>query len=451
MIDTIQIIDFQDLNIQLNNCGKINYLVGKNGCGKTRILTAISNKLGGSINNVPNGIHYIILSPEKKGIAINPMPGSGGGQSNLSDEMNETLNTLQQPIVVREKIKSKTEINHLTGEQNEIFTDQLKYKEKLISNISFSQGTNYFHNLFQKIISEITKRETQLTDVRGKYVAIIVEDIEKLLHPTAQKLLPKILEEKITELNVGVEFQFFISTHSPFIIRGALNSPTNKIFHIKENSQIEPINSYSLKVNNGREFDDILNDLGFEMKDLFYSNKLIYVEGPVDVLYINYWLQKYIQEENIESIFKGLDFDFVEYGGSLAAHLTMEFNQGGNSSEILETTELVNIFSLNRQILFITDNDTNGDAFEKSKNRIKEIIEKNNNGSVFYRETSIVTIEEFLTEESSKSKNKNSKVEAAVTNLKYWKENNFGLNKFKPEVKTLVELMYNFIKNKNGS
>ena len=96
------------------------------------------------------------------------------------------------------------------------------------------------------------------------------------------------LEEKINELNVGVEFQFFISTHSPFIIRGALNSPINKIFHIQENSQLEPIDFNSLKVNNGREFDDILNDLGFEMKDLFYCNKLIYVEGPVDILYINY-------------------------------------------------------------------------------------------------------------------------------------------------------------------
>ena len=447
MIESIKINEFLGLNIELNNFGMINYLVGVNGCGKSRILNSISNKLGGSINNIPIAISYITFFPEIKGIAVNPVMGNGGGQPDNSLMMNETLQILKQQTLNKEKIKSKTEILHLTGEQNEIYTDQLTYNGKVVENIIFSQGTNYFHNLIQKIIKELAKRNDQLTETRGRYIAIIIEDIEKLLHPTAQKLLPTILLEKILSLNLSLKVQFFISTHSPFIIRGALNNPLNKVFHIKEKSIIYPIDYNSIKINNWRIFDDILNDLGFEMKDLYLSNKLIYVEGPVDILYINYWLNKYIEEQCHNFFFKGLDYDFVEYGGSLAAHLTINFNQDEIQEKILEQNKLVNIFSINRQIFFITDNDTNGNAFEKTKNRIKELITNINNGSIFYREQSITTIEDYLTVSSSLSTNKNNKIKAAITNLKYWQKNSIGLSDFKPELLTLVKELYKFLAN----
>jgi hypothetical protein len=97
----------------------------------------------------------------------------------------------------------------------------------------------------------------------------------------------------------------------------------------------------------------------------------------------------------------------------------------------------------------MVDNDSNQNAFEPTKQRLKEEIDKIDSCK-FYRNKNYRTIECLLTDESSISKNKNDKLEAAIVNLKHWRKNNFGLDKFNSETVKLCKSLFDFIGNSNS-
>jgi predicted ATP-dependent endonuclease of OLD family len=278
-----------------------------------------------------------------------------------------------------------------------------------------------------------------------KYEYILIEEPEVGLHPELQKLLPRLFQKmvELSKIHLKKDIQFFISTHSPILVRHALDIHNQKIYHIKGSQNIKgdiKINSVSLqdiKSNNFVNFDSIIKDLGFEMTDLYYANKLIYVEGPTDILYIQYWLNKYVEESSLIPIIKGFDYEFVEYGGSLAAHLS--FN--GATPD----TKLVDVLKINRNIFFITDNDSGKSSFRPSKDRIKKEISEIKSCK-YYEEPNqdIKTIEDYLTDESKFSKVKDKTIKA-MQNVKYWEEKNLNLKSFRPEVQDLCKTIYNFI------
>lgn len=156
---------------------------------------------------------------------------------------------------------------------------------------------------------------------------------------------------------------------------------------------------------------------------------------------LNLYSKENFEDENF--FMKGLDYDFVEFGGALAAHLTFKFNNETNKS--LEINNLVNVFSLNRKVFFIV-NDDNGKAFEPTKKRI-ETINKIENGSVFYRDSSYTTIEDLLPDDAIR--NPKAKVNAAFKNLEHLKENSYTFDKFKEGTKKLIEKLCTFIINNN--
>jgi predicted ATP-dependent endonuclease of OLD family len=301
---------------------------------------------------------------------------------------------------------------------------------------------------------------------------ILIEEPENGLHPELQKQIPIILNqlnENISEKGTKAHnlspnlrkyekypTQFLISTHSPFIIREALETDNQNIYHI-ENGQTKNINMLNKeKIRNEGvlSFDRAIASLGFEMRDIYYPNCLIYVEGPVDKIYIEYWLQKYIETTaETKELKRNFDYEFVEYGGSLASHLVFDSSfKNPKSTDENFRHSLFNVFSLNRKIFFITDNDKTKDkkgnpkrAFDQTKNRIEKVF-KDLDNCVFYKESNlkIDTIEKYLTEDVKESKAKN-KLNAALLNIKYWHKNKIGLEAFAPEAKNMVEKIYNFI------
>jgi len=223
----------------------------------------------------------------------------------------------------------------------------------------------------------------------------------------------------------------------------------SKIYHIENWKLIHQFNSNDLVNEFGKWYDDILKDLWFVMWDLFYANCLILVEWPVDILYIQYWLEKYMSDDAKQNFIKWQHYDFVEYWWSLAAHLTMKFNPNTDDFDELSTDSLVNIFSYHRNILLITDNDHNTNAFERTKRRLETEISRIQNWSSFYRQSNINTIEDYLTDETTISSDSSNKVAAALVNLKNRRKNSIWLNKFKPEVNELMSKVYNFILSNN--
>lgn len=293
---------------------------------------------------------------------------------------------------------------------------------------------------------------------------IIIEEIENSIHPKNIKNIPKIIQEiynnrkpcciakaidgKSKDIVIKPNLQFLISTHSPFIIREALELENQNVYHIKNGQVKNMLNKKKVKNDGVLTFDRAIADLGFEMRDIYYPNCLIYVEGPVDKIYIEYWLKKYIEVENKEDLKRNFDYEFVEYGGSLASHLAFDpaFKEVETSDDDFKH-KLFNVFSLNRRVFFITDNDANTkNAFHKTKKRI-EIVLKELENCEFYKESNpkIDTIEKYLKKKVEYSNDKNNKLNVAVINVKNWHKNKIGFEGFKPEAKTLAEKIYNFI------
>ena len=63
----------------------------------------------------------------------------------------------------------------------------------------------------------------------------------------------------------------------------------------------------------------ICNDLGYKASDLLQTNSIIWVEGPSDRIYINFWLN-----EIDDSLVEGVHYSIMFYGGRLFSHLTAD-------------------------------------------------------------------------------------------------------------------------------
>jgi hypothetical protein len=444
---------YKNLNLDIKDLGEINYFVGKNGSGKTRLFEIL-------------GIYQQSLNPEEK-IDLQNDFDSVIEINNDSDYIGFQPVNLNQLMGKKENISggkiNEQEISsfilNLIFDVQAVFNDS-DWSISLNDNlkISLEETPSGFESLFKFWLTTFVNFPG---NIRGKKIFwfVCLDELDRHLHPSISKKVPELLNKLQSHLikfckekyEVDVCLQFFISTHSPFLIRGALEHDNHKIFHLEDGSLKKSFDKKKLIEQSGLPFDNVLSDLGFEMKDIYYPNCLIYVEGPVEVLFISYWLEKYFKSNGLTKnhFVKGIDYDFVEFGGSLAAHLSLRFNSQTENAAVLDKTELVNIFSLNRKVFVMVDNDTNQNAFETTKQRLKEEIDKIDSCE-FYRNKNYRTIECLLTNESSISKNKNNKLEAAIVNLKHWRKNNFGLDKFNPETVILCESLFNFIEKSNS-
>ncbi len=447
------ITKYKNLNLDIEDLGEINYFVGKNGSGKTRLFELLE-KYNSSLNPKNNIINF-----------------SEEFQTNISRVGNYT-NIGFQPVNLNNLVgKKESNISGGSISEQEITTIILRliFNENAVFNnsdwtislnddlkISLEETPSGFESIFKFWLSTFVNFPKI---IGGKiFWFVCLDELDRHLHPNISKKVPGLLNKLQSHLvyycrekyNIEIQLQFFISTHSPFLIRGALEHTNHKIFHLVEGALKKSFDRQQLIDQNGLPFDNVLSDLGFEMKDIYYPNCLIYVEGPVEVLFITYWLEKYYESKSLKKnhFVKGIDYDFVEFGGSLAAHLSLKFNSQTENEDVLDKTELVNIFSLNRKVFVMVDNDTGENAFETTKQRLKEEIGKIDSCK-FYRNKNYRTIECLLTNESSISKNKNDKLKAAIVNLKHWRKNNFGLDKFNSETLKLCKSIFDFIEESN--
>lgn len=444
---------YKNLNLDIEDLGEINYFVGKNGSGKTRLFELLE-KYNSSLNPKNNIINF-----------------SEEFQTNISRVGNYT-NIGFQPVNLNNLVgKKESNISGGSISEQEITTIILRliFNENAVFNnsdwtislnddlkISLEETPSGFESIFKFWLSSFVNFPRIIGSKIFWFVCL--DELDRHLHPNISKKVPELLNKLQSHLvyycrekyNIDIQLQFFISTHSPFLIRGALEHINHKIFHLEDGCLKKSFDKKKLIEHSGLPFDNVLSDLGFEMKDIYYPNCLIYVEGPVEVLFLSYWLEKYFESKGFKNnhFVKGIDYDFVEFGGSLAAHLSLRFNSQTENAAVLDKTELVNIFSLNRKVFVMVDNDTNQNAFETTKQRLKEEIDKIDSCE-FYRNKNYRTIECLLTNESSISKNKNNKLEAAIVNLKHWRKNNFGLDKFNSETVRLCESLFNFIEKSN--
>ena len=148
--------------------------------------------------------------------------------------------------------------------------------------------------------------------------------------------------------------QYFIATHSAALMDAA----EAEIYHVEligGQSRISRVTSDKTRSN-------VCEDLGYRPSDLYQANCVIWVEGPSDRIYINYWLN-HIEPEFIE----GIHYSIMFYGGRLASHLSAK-----EPDELVE--DFISLRRLNRRGVIIIDSDKvkKGTKINKTKTRLKD-------------------------------------------------------------------------------
>lgn len=176
---------------------------------------------------------------------------------------------------------------------------------------------------------------------------VCIEEPELHLNPILQKKF-------IRHLATRTENQYFITTHSAAI----MDTPSAEVYHVTlvdGRSRVERVTTDSTRV-------AVCEDLGYHPSDLLLANCIIWVEGPSDRLYLNWWLHA------VEpSLVEGIHFSLMFYGGKLAAHVSNAEPSGG-------VTEFIQLRRLNRRgaILIDSDRPTSHARLNETKKRLRD-------------------------------------------------------------------------------
>jgi hypothetical protein len=180
---------------------------------------------------------------------------------------------------------------------------------------------------------------------------VCVEEPELHLNPILQKKLMRYLTEHTTN-------QYFISTHSAAL----MDTLGAEIYHIrleKGQSKVERVTSDSKR-------SMVCEDLGYHPSDLLQANCVIWVEGPSDRVYLNWWLRA-----KNPNLVEGIQYQIMFYGGKLASHFTYDETPA-------DIDDFIKLRQLNRRGVMILDSDrsTKDDAINVTKQRLEKEFSK---------------------------------------------------------------------------
>jgi len=210
---------------------------------------------------------------------------------------------------------------------------------------------------------------------------VFIEEPENNLHPAFQNIFVKTLAEN--EFLKKKNLKIFINTHSNHILVNSYLSPEdiNVMVFSKRDQDTTSIASFS------DDKKSTLDLLGVLNTSVLISNCLIWVEGITDRLYVKAFLKAYLDSlKNKDQVIReGLDYCFIEYGGSSIVHY--DFNETGENTMSSD----IEAFYSNNRILVLADHDNSeGKSIHFSKFKNKHFV---------YLDTGLPEIENILPNE----------------------------------------------------
>ncbi len=227
-IETVKLTE-NGLNIQLKGLGKVNYFVGPNGSGKTRLLEQLQSTEAGKLAFIEDDWGRMDDRLVDQDV------------SKLNEDLKEIgqhgFELIDQEITVRTKLGEKT----VDGETEISKVCVHGIDKNVVPGQSIlSRGTVKYLTL-KKVVSDKMAKNTSNTigsdgdDVEPQILCF--DEIESGLHPDLQRKIPEILEEIV---NKHSSSQIFVTTHSPFIISGVRNTnPNHKIYLLCDGGLID--------------------------------------------------------------------------------------------------------------------------------------------------------------------------------------------------------------------
>jgi predicted ATP-dependent endonuclease of OLD family len=116
-------------------------------------------------------------------------------------------------------------------------------------------------------------------------------------------------------------------------------------------------------VTSGRQKSAVCEDLGYHPSDLLQANCIIWVEGPSDRIYLNWWL-----ESMDEDLVEGIHYSIMFYGGRLLSHLS------NAETESQDINDFISLRKLNNRgvILIDSDKETARSRINTTKRRLRD-------------------------------------------------------------------------------